>query len=444
MNEYQNTLDYLYNCVPMFQKDGAKAYKPNMNNTIELDNLFGNPHRNFRTIHIGGTNGKGSCSHTIAAVLQSAGYKVGLFTSPHLVDFRERIRVNGEMASKEFVVEFVREYKSVFERLSPSFFELTTAMAFKYFAEQKVDIAVVEVGMGGRIDCTNIISPEVSVITNIGLDHTQFLGDTLEKIASEKAGIIKSNVPVVIGRAEGGVRKVFEEKAVEMNTEITFAQEQTPDECEVIRANNESQVGSKFIIRNNRFAEGIAMELSGDYQAENARTIMATLRILEGKGYSISDEAYIKGFANVCTLTGFMGRWQKLSDKPSTYCDTGHNKDGITFVCQQLERIKKDKGGRLHIVFGMVNDKDINSVLAIMPKDAIYYFTKAKVNRALDEIQLTLLANKYGLQGKAYTDVATAVKEAQKNCLSEDFIFIGGSSFIVADLLANRDTLDFH
>lgn len=444
MNEYKNTLDYLYNCVPMFQKDGAKAYKPDMNNTIELDNFFGNPHRNFRTIHIGGTNGKGSCSHTIAAVLQSAGYRVGLFTSPHLVDFRERIRINGEMVSENFVVDFVREYKTVFEKLTPSFFELTTAMAFKYFAEQKVDIAVVEVGMGGRIDCTNIISPEVSVITNIGLDHTQFLGDTLEKIASEKAGIIKGNTPVVVGRAEGEVRKVFEAKAIEMNTDVTFAQEQTSDECEVVRTNNEGQVGSRFVIRNNRFAEGIAMELSGDYQAENARTIIATLRMLERKGYTISDEAYIKGFGNVCALTGFMGRWQKLSDTPLTYCDTGHNKDGISFVCQQLKRIKKNKCGRLHIVFGMVNDKDINSVLSIMPKDATYYFTRASVNRALNENELATLASKYDLKGKAYIDVATAVREAQKNCLAEDFIFIGGSSFIVADLLANRDALNFH
>ena len=415
---YKDTLDYLYNSAPLFQQIGAGAYKEGLENTWALDEHFGHPHRSFRSIHIAGTNGKGSCSHTLAAILQEAGYKVGLYTSPHLIDFRERIRVNGQPVPEAYVIRFVEDERAFFEPLHPSFFELTTAMAFRYFAEEKVDVAVVEVGLGGRLDCTNIIRPDLCIITNISLDHVQFLGDTLEKIAGEKAGIIKSGIPVVIGETTPETRPVFQKKAEEVGAPIHFAEEEVKE----VHPDWE-------------------YELKGLYQEKNRRTLWAALPLLQGGGYQISESDIQAGFAHVVELTGLMGRWQKLQEHPTVVCDTGHNVGGIQYIAEQLRR---QVFRRLHIVIGMVNDKDVRGVLALLPREATYYFTQASVKRALPAGQLARLAAEAGLQGTCYPDVPSAVRAAQKESLPEDFIFVGGSSFIVADLLANRDTLDFH
>ena len=416
--DYQHTLEYLYNSVPMFQQVGSSAYKEGLENTLALDEHFGHPHRNFRTIHVAGTNGKGSCSHTLAAILQEAGYRTGLYTSPHLVDFRERIRVNGQPIPEEYVIRFVEEERSFFEPLSPSFFELTTAMAFRYFADQKVDVAIIEVGLGGRLDCTNIIRPDLCIITNISFDHTQFLGSTLAQIASEKAGIIKQGIPVVIGETTPETRPVFAEKAQAVQAPICFAEDHVPEEY-----------------------SDMDYELKGLYQEKNRRTLLTALPLLKKAGYHLSEQAIRNGFAHVCELTGLMGRWQKLQDAPTLICDTGHNVGGITYIAEQL---KQQTYRKLHIVMGMVNDKDIRGVLALLPRDADYYFTKASVKRALPESELARLANAAGLQGECYPDVPTAVRAAQEKSLPEDFIFVGGSSFIVADLLASRDALNLH
>lgn len=415
---YKDTLDYLYNSAPLFQQIGAGAYKEGLENTWALDEHFGHPHRSFRSIHIAGTNGKGSCSHTLAAILQEAGYKVGLYTSPHLIDFRERIRVNGQPVPEAYVIRFVEEERAFFEPLHPSFFELTTAMAFRYFAEEKVDVAVVEVGLGGRLDCTNIIRPDLCIITNISLDHVQFLGDTLEKIAGEKAGIIKPGIPVVIGETTPETRPVFQKKAEEVGAPIHFAEEEVKE----VHPDWE-------------------YELKGLYQEKNRRTLWAALPLLQEGGYQISESDIQAGFAHVVELTGLMGRWQKLQEHPTVVCDTGHNVGGIQYIAEQLRR---QVFRRLHIVIGMVNDKDVRGVLALLPCEATYYFTQASVRRALPAGQLARLAAEAGLQGTCYPDVPSAVRAAQKESLPEDFIFVGGSSFIVADLLANRDTLDFH
>lgn len=408
--DYQDTLAYLYNSVPMFQQVGSAAYKSGLENTLALDEHFGHPHRQFKTIHIAGTNGKGSCSHTIAAILQSAGYRVGLYTSPHLVDFRERIRVNGTPISKEEVVRFVEQERAFFEPLQPSFFELTTALAFKHFAESKVDVAVIEVGLGGRLDCTNIITPVLSIITNISLDHTQFLGHTLAEIAAEKAGIIKQNIPVVIGETTPETRPVFERKAQEVGAPIYFAEE---------NANTDYQE--------------VDYELKGLYQQKNIRTIFTALPLLRQAGFIFSQEDVCHGCAHVTELTGLMGRWQKLQDSPTMVCDTGHNVGGMQYIARQL---RQQKCRHLHIVIGMVNDKDISGVLALLPKEAKYYFTRASVKRALPEDQLRQLAVAAGLRGDCYPDVPTAVKAALAQSTPEDFIFVGGSTFVVADLLA--------
>ena len=415
---YKDTLDYLYNSAPLFQQIGAGAYKEGLENTWALDEHFGHPHRSFRSIHIAGTNGKGSCSHTLAAILQEAGYKVGLYTSPHLIDFRERIRVNGQPVPEAYVIRFVEEERAFFEPLHPSFFELTTAMAFRYFAEEKVDVAVVEVGLGGRLDCTNIIRPDLCIITNISLDHVQFLGDTLEKIAGEKAGIIKSGIPVVIGETTPETRPVFLKKAEEVGAPIHFAEEEVKE-----------------------MHPDWEYELKGLYQEKNRRTLWAALPLLQEGGYQISESDIQAGFAHVVELTGLMGRWQKLQEHPTVVCDTGHNVGGIQYIAEQLRR---QVFRRLHIVIGMVNDKDVRGVLALLPREATYYFTQASVKRALPAGQLARLAAEARLQGTCYPDVPSAVRAAQKESLPEDFIFVGGSSFIVADLLANRDTLDFH
>ena len=423
---YEETVTYLYNCAPPFQQVGGAAYKEGLSTTIALDNHLGNPHRKFRTIHVAGTNGKGSTSHTIAAVLQENGYKVGLYTSPHLIDFRERMRVNGIPASKEYVTEFVKQHRVFFEPLQPSFFELTTAMAFNYFAQQKVDVAVIEVGLGGRLDCTNIISPDLCIITNISKDHTQFLGNTLEEIAGEKAGIIKHGTPVVIGETTAETKPVFNKAAEEAGAPIVFAEE----ENELLEA---SPCGSGFEYSTKEYGM-LQGELGGFCQEKNANTILAAIKQLKAMGYDITPESVRKGFTNVTTLTGLMGRWQKIGENPLTVCDAGHNIGGIGYIAKQLEA---QECNTLRIVFGMVSDKDITAVLATMPKKATYYFTQASIQRAMPAAELHKLAGTFGLHGSHYPDVPAALAAANADSNTDDFIFIGGSCFIVADLLAS-------
>lgn len=423
---YQETLNYLYNSAPLFQNIGQGAYKEGLENTLKLDEYFKSPHKKFKTIHIAGTNGKGSCSHTIASILQSAGYKTGLYTSPHLIDFSERIRVNGKPIDQQFVVDFVREHKHFFEPLHPSFFELTTAMAFLYFAEQQVDVAVIEVGLGGRLDCTNIITPDLSVITNISFDHIQFLGNTLADIAREKAGIIKHNIPVVIGETTEETLPVFQNKANSENADIRFAEK----ENHILNAERDTSTGG-YIYQTDRYKD-LKGELGGLCQTKNTNTILTAIEVLLEKGYKISENDIRKGFGNVCELTGLMGRWQKIESNPTIICDTGHNIGGIKYIVEQLSEMKYTN---LHIIMGMVNDKDINGVLELLPKNAIYYFTQASVKRALPAEEVKRLANIHGLSGKSYPSVETALEEAKKKAEKNDLIFIGGSSFIVADLL---------
>lgn len=404
MMTYEETVKYLYDSVPMFQNVGAAGYKEGLQNTMTLDEHFGHPHRTFRTIHVGGTNGKGSCSHTIAAMLQSEGYKVGLYTSPHLVDFRERIRINGKCIGKQYVIDFVENERSFFEPLHPSFFELTTALAFKYFAEQKVDYAVIEVGLGGRLDCTNIINPVLSVITNISLDHTQFLGDTLAKIATEKAGIIKHAVPVVIGETNEETKPVFVAAAEKNNAPIIFADNENTDEY-----------------------DGIEFELKGSYQQKNRSTILCAARQL-----GISRESIIKGMATVCEATGLTGRWQTLGTQPLVICDTGHNAGGWQYLAEQISQVEC---GTCRMVFGMVDDKDMDAVMAMLPKNATYYWTQAETKRAVSSTVIMAKGKEYGLNGTPYPDVISAYRAALTDAASTDFVFVGGSSYVVADLL---------
>lgn len=420
---YKETLEYLYNSTPVFERVGASAYKEGLESTISLDNHFGNPHRNFKTIHVAGTNGKGSTSHTLAAILQQAGYKVGLYTSPHLVDFSERIRVNGLPIEHDYVVDFVRDHKDFFEPLHPSFFELTTAMAFKYFAEQKVDIAVIEVGLGGRLDCTNIIEPVLSVITNISFDHTGFLGDTLAKIAAEKAGIIKLMTPVVVGEYVEETKPVFEQKAKEMNAPLVFAQERVGD----------------YAIP--------PFQLTGHCQDRNAQTIITACDILCSLGILPKDSmahstepgnAICEGFAHVCDLTGLQGRWETIQTSPLVICDTGHNLAGWQYLAPHIKAVFEQKKAEnpdacLRIVFGMVDDKDINSVLSLLPKDAHYYFCQASTHRAIPVEKVVSLASEHGLNGETHASVASAYAKAMSDSTPSDFIFVGGSSYVVAD-----------
>ncbi len=422
---YSETLTYLYNSAPLFQHIGKDAYKEGLTNTHLLDEHFGHPHHNFRTIHVAGTNGKGSCSHTIAAVLQAAGYKTGLYTSPHLIDFRERIRVNGQPISQEFVIDFVEQHRAFFEPLHPSFFELTTAIAFLYFAQEKVDVAVIEVGLGGRLDCTNIIRPDLCVITNISFDHVQFLGNTLAKIATEKAGIIKPQTPVVIGETTPETKPVFLQKATEMQAPIHFAEE------EQFVQQVEYTKDGHCLYQTINYPD-LRGELGGFCQEKNTNTILSALQCLQQAGYHINESHIREGFANVCKLTGLMGRWQRLEEHPTIICDTGHNVGGISYITKQLAIQKYDK---LHLVIGMVNDKDISGVLKLLPSEASYYFTQASVQRALPAGKVKELAQTFNLHGEAYPDVKSALIAAKEKAAPEDFIFIGGSSFIVADLL---------
>jgi dihydrofolate synthase/folylpolyglutamate synthase len=406
---YNDAIEILYNQAPMFQNIGKRAYKTGLETTFELDRIFQHPHRKFRTIHVAGTNGKGSCSHLISAVLQKSGYKVGLYTSPHLKDFRERIRINGEMISEEAVCEFVELAQPIIAELQPSFFEITTAMAFRYFAMQNVDVAVIEVGLGGRLDCTNIIDPELSIITNISIDHTDLLGATLPEIAYEKAGVIKAGKPAIIGERQPEVAQVFISKAVEVNAPIYFASDEMANailpDC----------------------------EMKGYYQDKNRRTVLTAIRELRRQNYfNIPDQAIVDGFAKVCHLTGIMGRWQLISENPRIICDTGHNEAGIKFVTEQLLH---EKFTNLRIIIGMVSDKKIDKVLALLPKNAIYYFTKAQIPRALNEVDLQKQAVEYGLCGDTYPTIEQALNEAKQDYIEGDLIFVGGSNFTVAEIL---------
>lgn len=426
--QYQRCVEYLFNSTPVFEKVGTAAYKPGLQTTKTLDEHFGHPHKAYKTIHIAGTNGKGSCSHSIAAILQSAGYKVGLYTSPHLVDFRERIRVNGVPISEQRVIDFVEKEKSFFEPLHPSFFELTTALAFLYFKEQKVDVAVMEVGLGGRLDCTNIITPEVSVITNISFDHTQFLGNTLAKIAGEKAGIIKPGVPVVIGEYVDETKPVFEAKAEECHSPIVYAQD-----APVVTSSAPSDDGGRDY--KTLTLGDIHCDLGGDYQVKNMNTVLTAMDILK-TSFKISDDNIRTGLQNVCKLTGLRGRWETLHDHPHVVCDTGHNVGGWQYLAPQ---IKAQRCNQLRIVFGMVDDKDISTVMSMLPKNAIYYWAQATSKRAIPSAKVAEIGKEHGLSGKDCGSVENAYRRALSESSPEDFVFVGGSSYIVADLLAIKN-----
>ena len=430
---YQEAVEYLYTQTPLFQNVGQEAYKEGLYNTVTIDRHLGCPHKLFKTIHVAGTNGKGSVSHTLAAILQASGLKTGLYTSPHLTDFRERIRVNGKPVSPEFVVNFIEKNREFLEPLHPSFFEVTTAMAFSWFAEQEVDVAVIETGLGGRMDCTNIIKPTLSVITNIGYDHMKFLGDTLQQIAYEKAGIIKKNVPVIIGEHNEITREVFTRKAEEVGTKVIFAQ----DDCKII---SHKYVNPSKVVYETAALPALESGLAGMCQQNNANTILTAVDELKRHKFSITEAAIRKGFKDVCRMTGLRGRWQRVGKKPDIICDTGHNSHGLKYIAKHLEELSSKPGfGQLRIVMGMVNDKDVSDVLAIMPKNARYYFTQASVQRALDASKLRDLAREAGLTGRVFRTVAQAVTTAQREASAEDLIFVGGSTFVVADLLTMPD-----
>lgn len=425
---YEETLHYLYTSIPVFQNAGPSAYKPGLGTSIALDNHLGNPHKAYKTIHIAGTNGKGSVSHLLAAILQQAGYKVGLYTSPHLIDFRERIRVNGQMIPQDYVVDFVERHRTIFEPLHPSFFELASSMAFDYFRSEKVDYAIIEVGMGGRLDSTNIITPILSIITNISLDHTQFLGDTVEKIAYEKAGIIKKGVPVVIGEADDeSVSKVLATAAKKCGSPVCLAQHEGFLKESCLLESGEWQFNSSD------FGQ-LSGELGGAAQFRNATTVLAAIYLLREAGADIHIQAVRTGFKHVVELTGLMGRWQVLQKKPKVVCDTGHNVGGWQYLNIQLEEEQK-RHRDLYMVIGAVNDKDIDGMLELMPKKAFYFFTQASVQRAMPAEDVATKALFHGLSGIVCDTVSEAIAKALRRAGENDMIFIGGSTFVVADAL---------
>ena len=427
---YSDALEFLFSQLPAFHRIGKAAYRNDLKNTIILDNYFGNPHLKFPTIHVAGTNGKGSVSHMIASVLQEAGYKTGLYTSPHLKDFRERIKVNGAMIPESEVINFVTRHQNIIGSVKPSFFEMTVAMAFNFFAESKVDVAVIEVGLGGRLDSTNIITPVLSVITNIGHDHMDLLGDTIEKVAIEKAGIIKKNIPVLISETQSEIRDVFIRKAYDNQSQVFFADEIYS--CEL--GENKRLTGIREYI-----GKGLSdinlikgeTPLGGDCQAKNLKAVFASFTLLKNS-FSVTEKDIIGGIRKVVKNTGLLGRWQTLGTSPLTICDTGHNKEGLEYVMNQLRHIKKSA---LHIVVGFVNDKDLGLVLPLFPTKASYYFTKASVPRALNELVLKNEAAKFGLKGESYSSVKEAFNNAKKNAKPDDMIFIGGSTFVVAEVV---------
>ena len=422
---WKRTVDYLYNQRPAFERQGASGYKPGLDTSHALDRLYHEPHRRYRIIHIAGTNGKGSTAHLLASCLQACGYRVGLFTSPHMIDFRERIRVNGRKVSRTYVVQWVADYrKKQLKGYEPSFFELTSTMAFDYFAWRNVNVAVIETGLGGRLDSTNIITPDVSIITNIGLEHQQFLGDTLEQIALEKAGIIKHGRPVVIGHADGVVRDVFEREAKRLYAEIKFAQ----DKPEVISSKHVDG-----ILRLETKNYGIIdCELTGDYQVENANTVLTTLTLLKRLKYRIKEDALRKGFAEVVERTGLMGRWMKIDDKPLTILESAHNVPGIK---QAMKQLKHEEFDNLHMVLGFMADKDVKGILKLLPKKASFYFTQAQTSRAMNVADLSRLAAIVGIKGKTYSNVVEALEAAHSAAAPRDLVYVGGSMYVLSELL---------
>ena len=423
--KWERTVDYLFSQRPAFERDGAAGYKPGLETSLALDKLYNEPHRNYRIIHIAGTNGKGSTAHMLASCLQQCGYRVGLFTSPHMIDFRERIRVNGKKVSRNYVMQWVEDYrKKHLEGYVPSFFELTSTMAFDYFAWRNVNVAVIETGLGGRLDSTNIITPELSIITNIGLEHQQFLGNTLEEITLEKAGIIKHGKPVIIGHAEGVVRDVFEREAKRLYANICFAE----DKPEVISARHVDGV-----LRLETVSFGtVDCELTGDYQVENTNTVLTALTLLKRLKYRIKDKAVHDGLAHVVESTGLMGRWMRLDNKPLTILESAHNVPGIT---QAMRQLKFEEYDNLHMVLGFMADKDVNGILELLPKKATYYFTQAQSSRALDVETLSKIAAQHGLKGKNYKNVVDALEAARRAAAPRDLIYVGGSMYVLAELL---------
>ena len=403
---YQETVDWLFNQLPMYQTQGKSAYKSDLSNTILLSNYLNNPENKFKSIHVGGTNGKGSCSHMLASIFQEAGYKVGLYTSPHLKDYRERIKINGKNISESFVVNFVKNHKVFFEDNSLSFFEMTVGLAFEYFASKKVDIAIIEVGLGGRLDSTNIITPELSVITNIGLDHTRFLGNTLPDIAKEKAGIIKSNIPIVIGETCNETEPVFINKAEETHSEIYFADQLINDVYD--------------------------SDLKGNYQQHNIKTVIQSISVLRSKNWKLSDENCRNGLQNVVKNTSLLGRWQILSDQPKVICDTAHNKESLLEVMQQLT---EESYNKLHIVFGVVNDKNISEIITLLPKEANYYLAKPNIIRGLEVEILAGYFEASNFSFNTYSSVKEAFEQAKIASSKEDVIYVGGSTFVVAEII---------
>lgn len=423
MDRYAEVLDYMYQALPMYQRIGPAAYKADLDNTIALCETLGNPERDFRSVHVAGTNGKGSTSHMIAAVLQSAGYKTGLHTSPHLREFTERIRINGVEVERSFVVEFIDKIRKTLDRLQPSFFEMSVAMTFDYFASRKVDIAVVEVGLGGRLDSTNVITPDVSVITNISWDHMALLGDTLPKIAAEKAGIIKPGVPVVVSERQEAVEDVFIHRAAQLDSQLLFAS----DEIQL----HESDGGYDVYRHGSLWLEGLIPGLKGGYQIRNLPGVLAAVQILRDAGYIIPDSAIKSGIADVVSLTGLKGRWQILRERPLTIADTAHNEAGIQQVVEQLRALPHR---RLHLVIGIVNDKDVSRVLSLLPREGNYFFCQAKIPRAFDANELAARARGMGLTGVVEKDVNQAIKKATAASQPDDVIFVGGSTFVVGEV----------
>ena len=433
---YQETVQYLYSQLPLFTRDGASAYKADLTNTIALCQLLDNPQHKFKSLHIGGTNGKGSASHMLAAILQTAGYKTGLYTSPHLTDFRERIRINGQMISEQEVVNFVAGHRKDFEEIQPSFFEMTVALAFYIFAREKVEIAIVEVGLGGRLDSTNVITPLISVITNIGWDHMNILGNSLQLIAAEKAGIIKPGIPVIIGEYQPEVADIFIGKAKENNAKISFASSAKSavrsSKSEVAALREFLEVTVTGTSDSGLKPLNLSLDLTGTYQLKNVKTVLCAVDELRLQRFNISDDAIITGLKQVKTLTGLHGRWEVLSKNPLTICDTGHNPEGMQEVLQNIAGVKYQ---RLHFVIGVVNDKDSSKILDMLPADAIYYFCKPDIPRGLDAESLKLKAGSFGLHGQSYSSVKLALLAAQNNAAADDLVFVGGSTFVVAEVV---------
>ncbi len=424
---YQETLDYLFSQLPMFHRIGAAAYKADLNNTIAICNSLNNPQHNFKSIHIAGTNGKGSTSHMLAAILQTAGFKTGLYTSPHLKDFRERIRINGEMIAEKKVIDFVENYSKLFEEIKPSFFEWTVGLAYEFFSEEKVDFAVIETGLGGRLDSTNIITPLLSIITNISFDHKELLGDTLQKIAVEKAGIIKPNIPVVIGETQSETKNVFIQKSKEQTAPIVFAEEN----FNVIEKNYSGLQQTLTVTAENKSQDYI-LDLSGKYQQKNICTVLAAITELRKQNFNITDEQIQQALSNTKKVTGLRGRWEILNARPLTIADVGHNEAGINEVMEQIHSLKKET---VHFVLGMVGDKERKNILQLLAKNFNYYFCKPSIPRGLDENILFEEATAIGLKGKYFDSVQLAYAEAKKNAAENDLIFIGGSTFVVAEII---------